>query len=90
VSAPGRAKQAGDLGDGLVAGLDVAHDGARGLVPRLGHDQLQRDLLIAEVGRGGVAELVKVQAAGVLLEQDPGAVVAQVWTLSEFPRAAIK
>src|ERR1035441_6086974 len=75
VSAPGRSEQAGDLGDGLVAGLDVAHDGARGLVPGLGHDQLQRDLLVAEVGRGGVTELVEVQAAGVLLEQDPGAVV---------------
>ena len=82
VGAPGRSEQAGDRGDGLVAGLDVAHDGARGLVPGLGHDQLQRDLLVAEVGRGGVTELVEVQAAaggggGVLLEQDPGAVVAQ-------------
>jgi hypothetical protein len=73
VSAPGRSEQAG----GLVAGLDVAHDGARGLVPGLGHDQLQRDLLVAEVGRGGVTKLVEVQVAGVLLEQDPGAVVAQ-------------
>src|SRR6202021_322816 len=62
VAASGRAEQAGDLGDSLVAGLDVAHDGARGLVPGLGHDQLQRDLLVAEVGRGGVAELVEVQA----------------------------
>ena len=63
VAAPGRAEQAGDLGDSLVAGLDVAHDGARGLVPGLGHDQLQRDLLVAEVGRGGVTELMEVQAA---------------------------
>ena len=82
VAAPGRAEQAGDLGDGLVAGLDVAHDGARGLVPGLGHDQLQRDLLVTEVGRCGVTELVELQAAaggggGVFLEQDPGAVVAQ-------------
>jgi 3-oxoacyl-[acyl-carrier protein] reductase len=29
VAAPGRAEQAGDLGDGLVTGLDVAHHGAR-------------------------------------------------------------
>jgi hypothetical protein len=76
VTAPGRSEQAGDLRDGLVDGLDVAHHGARGLVAGLGHDQLQRDLLVAEVGGCGVAELVEVQAAGVLLEQGPGAVVA--------------
>ena len=39
VAAPGRAEQAGDLCDGRVAGLDVAHGGARGLVPGLGHDR---------------------------------------------------
>src|SRR5208282_188090 len=82
VGAPRRAEQAGDFGDGLVAGLDVPHDGARGLVPGLGHDQLQRDLLVPEVSRRRVAELMEFQATargggGVLLEQDPGAVVAQ-------------
>ena len=64
VTAPGRAEQAGDLGDGRIAGFDVAHGGARGLVPGLGHDQLKRDLLVAEVGRCGVTELVELQAAG--------------------------
>ena len=54
VAAPGRAEQASDLCDGRVAGLDVAHGGARGLVPGLGHDQLERNLLVAEVGRRGV------------------------------------
>jgi hypothetical protein len=77
VGAPGRSEQAGDLGDSLVTGLDVSHDSARGLMARLGHHRLQRDLLVAEVGCSGVTELVEVQAAGVLLEQDPGAVVAQ-------------
>jgi hypothetical protein len=67
VTAPGWPEQAGDLSHCLVAGLDVAHDGARGLVPGPGHDQLQRDLLVAEAGRGGVAELVEVQAAGCLV-----------------------
>jgi len=82
VAALGRAEQAGDLGYGRVAGLDVAHGGARGLVPRLGHDQLERDLLVAEVGRCGVAQLVQFQAAagsggGVLLEQDPCPVITE-------------
>jgi hypothetical protein len=45
-------------------------------VPGLGHDQLQRHLLLAEVGGGRVAELVQFQAA-VLLEQDPRPVVTQ-------------
>jgi hypothetical protein len=40
VGAPRRAEQAGDLGYRGVTGLDVAHGGARGLVPGLGHDQL--------------------------------------------------
>jgi hypothetical protein len=52
--APGRAEQAGDLGDCRVPGFDVAHGGAGGLVPGLGHNQLQRDLLIADVSRRGV------------------------------------
>src|ERR1700733_10502871 len=76
-AAPRRPEHADDLGDSLVAELDVPHGGARGLVARLGHDQLQQDLRVAEVGRCGVAELVKVQAADVFLKQDPGAVVAQ-------------
>ena len=38
MAAPGRAGQGG----------------ARGLVPGLGHDQLERNLLVAEVGRRGV------------------------------------
>ena len=33
------------------------------LVPGLGHDQLERDLLVAEVGRRGVPQLVQFQAA---------------------------
>jgi len=61
-AAPGRAEQAGDLGYGRGAGLDVAHGRARGFVPGLGHDQLERDLLAAEVGRRGVAKLVQFQA----------------------------
>ena len=82
VSPPWRAEQAGDLGHGCVAWPDVAHDGARGPVPGLGHDQLEGDLLVAEMGGCGVPELVQVQppaagGGGVLLEQDPGAVIAQ-------------
>jgi hypothetical protein len=38
------------------------------------------DLLVTEVGRGGVTELVEVEAAGVLVGQDPGTVVAQAAT----------
>ena len=79
VAAPGRAEQAGDLRYGRVAGFDVAHGGARGLVPGLGHDQLERDLLVAEVGRRGVPELVQFQAVaggggggGVLNRGVPG------------------
>src|SRR5450755_2891122 len=72
VAAPGRGEQAGDLCHGRVAGPDVTHDGARGLVAGLGHDQLERDLLVAEVGGRRVAELVQLQAVaaaggGVLL-----------------------
>jgi hypothetical protein len=61
VAAPGWAEQAGDLGYGRIAGFDVAHCGAREPVswPGVGHDQLERDLLVAEVGRRGVAELVE-------------------------------
>jgi len=61
-AAPGRAEQAGDLGYGRVARFDVAHGRARGFVPGLGHDQLERDLLAAEVDRRGVAKLVQFQA----------------------------
>ena len=76
VAASGRVEQSSDLGDGCGAGVDVAHRGAGGLVAGLGHDQLQRDLVVAEVGCCGVAQLVQVPS-GVLLEQDAGAVVAE-------------
>jgi hypothetical protein len=45
-------------------------------VAGLGHDELERDLRFAEVGGGGVAELVEVEP-GVLLEEDAGAIVAE-------------
>jgi hypothetical protein len=48
MAAPGRTEQAGDLGYRRVAGFDVAHGGARGFVSGLGHDQLERGLLVAE------------------------------------------
>ncbi|GAA1761382.1 hypothetical protein GCM10009734_82050 [Nonomuraea bangladeshensis] len=61
-------------------------------MPGLAHDELQRDLGLAEVGGGGVTELVQVEA-GVLLQQDAGAVVAQagaagVWADVAGGRAA--
>ena len=82
VNPPWRAEQAGDLGHGCAAWPDVAHDGARGPVPGFGRDQLEGDLLVAEIGGCEVPELVQVQppaagGGGVLLEQDPGAVIAQ-------------
>jgi hypothetical protein len=46
-----RFEQAGDLSDGFGAWADVPHRGARVPVPGLGHDQLQRDTLLAEVSR---------------------------------------
>jgi hypothetical protein len=58
----GRVQQLGDLGDSGGARVDVAHRGARRSVPGLGHDQLQRDLFLAEVRRGGVAQLVQSPA----------------------------
>lgn len=45
-------------------------------VPGLGHDELERDLLLAEVRGGRVAELVGVQAE-VLLHEDAHAVVVE-------------
>jgi hypothetical protein len=45
-------------------------------VPGLGHDQLQRDALLAEMGGSGVAQLVQL-LPGVPGEQDPGAVIAE-------------
>ena len=53
-----RFEQGGDLSDGFGAWTDVPHSGARVAVPGLGHDQLQGDALLAEMGRCGVAELV--------------------------------
>ena len=53
-------EQGGDLSDGFGAWADVPHRGARVAVPGLGHDQLQGDALLAEVGRCGVAELVQL------------------------------
>ena len=76
MAASRRIEQSGDLGDGCGAGVDVPHRGPARLVAGLGHDQLQRDLLVAEVACCGVAQLVQVPS-GELLEQDPGAVVAE-------------
>src|SRR5580698_10146571 len=55
-----RFEQGGDLGDGFGAWADVSHRAARVAVPGLGHDQLQRDALFAEVGGCRVAELVQL------------------------------
>jgi hypothetical protein len=55
-----RFEQGGDLSDGFGAWADVSHRGARVAVPGLGHDQLQGDGLLAEVGGRGVAELVQL------------------------------
>ena len=68
-------EDAGDLGDGFAAGPGVPHGGARVAVSGLGHDELERDLGVAEVGGGEVAELVEVEP-GIFLEEDAGAVVA--------------
>ena len=70
--AAGRAEDAGHF----AAGFDVAHGGAGVLVPGLGHDELERDLGVAEVGRGAVPELVELQA-GIVVQQDAAAVIAQ-------------
>src|SRR5664279_2622045 len=72
----GDVEEFGDLGDGFAAGPDVAHGGAGVAVPGLGHDQLEGNAVLAEVGGCGVAELVQYPA-GVLAEQHPGAVVAE-------------
>lgn len=76
MGATGWGEDPGDLGGGLGAWAGVAHGGTRVLVAGLGHDELERDLRFAEVGGGGVAELVEVEP-GVLLEQDAGAIVAE-------------
>ena len=65
-----RFEQAGDFSDGFGTWADVPHRGTRVAVPGLGHDQLQGDALLAEVGRCGVAELVQLPP-GVPGEQDP-------------------
>ena len=54
-----RFEQAGDFSDGFGTWADVPHRGTRVAVPGLGHDQLQRDALLAEVGGRGVAQLVQ-------------------------------
>jgi hypothetical protein len=69
-------EQGGDLSDRFGAWADVPHRGARVAVPGLGHDQLQGDALLTEVGRCGAAELVQLPP-GVPGEQDPGAVIAE-------------
>jgi hypothetical protein len=79
VAAPGRAEQAGDLGYARVAGSDVAHGGARGLVPGLGHDQLERDLLVAEVGRRGVGYRVQVPNFQRIRAVVPGVSDLVIW-----------
>jgi len=48
-------------------------------VPGFGHDQLERDLLVAEVGRRGVAELVQSQAVAT----SPNARISQPDTAGE-------
>ena len=53
-------EQGGDLSDRFGTWTDVPHRGARVAVPGLGHDQLQGDALLAEVGGCGVAELVQL------------------------------
>jgi hypothetical protein len=79
----GSVEQVGDLDDGLGAGLDVAHGGAGAAMPGLGHDQLEGGALLPERGGGRVPELVQVPSglpvaeAGVVVEQDAGAVVAE-------------
>lgn len=45
----------GDVGDGLGAGVDVAHGGAGVAVAGFGYDGLQGHVVLAEVGGGGVA-----------------------------------
>lgn len=58
--APAEVEQLGDLGDGFGAGADVAHGAAGIAVPGLGHDRLELDVLLPEVGGGAMPELVKL------------------------------
>jgi hypothetical protein len=74
VASAGRGGDASDLGDCLAAGPGVAHGGVRVAVAGLGHDELQRELLLAKVGGGRVAELVGIEP-GVPLEKDSGALM---------------
>src|SRR6266702_4690428 len=48
----------------------------RGSCAGLGHDELERDFGVAEVGRGAVPELVELQA-GVVVQQNAAAVIAE-------------
>src|SRR5260370_7503767 len=66
--------------DGGEAGFDVALDAAQVLVPGLGHDDVGGEVGVAEVGGGGVTELVQSQPAAVAGEQDAGPVVAEPGT----------
>lgn len=52
----------GDVGEGVETGLDVDAGRFLALVPGLEHDQLKGDALLAEVGGGGMPELVEVEA----------------------------
>src|SRR5260370_34611311 len=66
--------------DGGEAGFDVALDAAQALVPGLGHDDVGGDVGLAEVGGGGVTELVQSQPVAGAGEQDAGPVVAEPGT----------
>ena len=62
-----RFEQGGDFSDGFGTWADVPHRGARVPVPGLGHDQLQRDVLLAtgESLRSGGAGAAATRCAGV-------------------------
>jgi len=51
-------EELGDLRDHGGAWVDVAHRSARRFVAGLAHDHLQRHVPVAEVRRGGVAQLM--------------------------------
>ncbi len=76
-------EQAGEFGDRLRGGLELAADVLRLLVAGLRHQHQQRGSLLAEVGQGSVAVLVQVPArsqaarGGVLVQQRAGLPVRQ-------------
>ena len=45
-------------------------------MPGLGHDELERALGVAEVGRGAAPEVVELQP-GVVAQQDAAAIIAE-------------